>query len=155
MKKIILIFSLIMLSSLVVAFDEGQTITQQQLDNINLSTYSVPQLITFFQCRMENSGGLYYGNNQLIFYKSFSCLSLKGSGEDYLIYRETFDPYIIVSEFLACVVLDGRASCLSEYIENLRQQARYSILSIKEKIEDFQEPTIEELLPELIGEELW
>lgn len=83
-KTILLIFGLILLVSIAYAVEEGDYITQQQLDSIDPLTFDL-------KCRIDVDGindNNYMTGGRKFVVRTVSCLSTNSTEEPYLIVRE-------------------------------------------------------------------
>ena len=118
MKKVLLIMMLgiILMSNLVFAtVDEGDTITQQQLDSIDTTTFNL-------QCQLEDVGDnhLMFENGRWVWKREVSCLSKKPlESGDYEIIRKSHYPYFLASRYVACRSIHTKAECNSMFSNRL------------------------------------
>lgn len=143
------------------AIDEGDTLTQTQLDNYDIEGMTYSQMITVLKCRWEDNQTIQFIElpRGWFFYRHASCLNIKpigASGELYRVYRH--DKYMgySVEEFVECVEEDGAEECIGFYQGRFIEEARMFLDWIKETTMSFQTPPLPDpSILELFGGDLW
>ncbi len=146
MKKLILILlfiinlvvitlALISLISIVTAqgIREGQIITQQQLNNINVSN------INYLDLRCNVNEG--YEIDRKYIYKLFDCLEVNQINEThYLIQRERFETKTEIKRIVNCLNRFTVNQCRTGLERDVRRQASQIVEVIKRQIVVYQTP---------------
>lgn len=131
MKKLIVLLFLFMLLPFALALEEGQILTQQQIDNFDVNQITA----SFLQCQEGN-----VELNQLIIRKHFSCLNLQKNDDDntYEVYRQ--DAYIDISveSLQLCVNNYPLEYCQALYVQYLVGYFDAYLESIKNNILEWQ-----------------
>ncbi len=133
------IFTILLTATLVLAqVGEGDTITQQQLDSIDASTYNL-------QCQLEDVGQnhLAYVAGHWYYYRNVSCLSIipisiNETTNEYLIIRKNHYPLFRVFEYFDCRQENPANYCNTFFTDVLIEQHQHSVSSIRDKIRFFQ-----------------
>lgn len=105
MKKIILISILVLaLISFAYGIDEGDLITQEQLNNLNIEDYPYQQILTFLKCSQDSAGAQIFMDNTLWYFVEFSCLDLirTKNPELYIVFRDDSYAYFKVRDWVIC-----------------------------------------------------
>lgn len=147
MKKIIYVGMALLLALFVLGINEGDGLTQQQVDNINADTIGL-------HCQPEEGhlgivykdGNIYKGN----YYRNASCRSIRKNNTNYVVTRISDTPKFLIKNYKRCVnnyygYLYLNPSqlikyCNSEYNAKLRRQFNQWKKSIRQDIKDFQTP---------------
>lgn len=148
-KKTIAVLIALMLVPFAFALEEGETLTQTQVNNFPINNYNtVGELATLFECQYEGDGFSTLYNHVRVYTSPFSCFTLKQiSPENYIITRKTFYPFVQISTYKHCVsVLDDRISFVQrkEFCEEYAQEilnahAKGKIKRIKKNIVSYQD----------------
>lgn len=124
MKKIIILLGLFVLVPLAIAIEEGQNVTQQQLDGFDTTTIDK----TFLQCQNE---GIFLTQNFLM--KEYSCLNLREHGSDYLVFRQDYQASINLITLRDCVLGgNGVITCVQQQVQSMRNQRDSEIEATKD-----------------------
>lgn len=130
MKKIIFFGLLIFMIGFVSAIDEGDFISQQQLDNINIDSLTWQNL----QCQGENRTWSSGWN----LHSGFSCLNLREIPEGYIVYRADYFSSIQLWKIRECLSNQNIDFCRDKYRQEVILQALQRVERIKEQIKQLQ-----------------
>ncbi len=134
LKKLVLVF-LLLLIPLVSAIDEGDIISQQTLNNINVSN------INYQDLRCNVNSGYEIDDDRKYIYKLFDCLEVNQINEThYLIQRGYFFTQTKVSKIVDCLNRFTLSQCRTGFERDVRRQAIQRVELIKEQIVVYQTP---------------
>lgn len=140
MKKIISIGLCILLLPLVLGFEEGQIITQEQLDNLdlNLVTWS------FLQCE----GSYYPLFIPYALINPYTCLNLHPYEENnYIIVRDQYETWVSYEAAFHCLLNYDFTICKERFKAEVRKQALETVDDIRLNLEEHQtKPTNDDVL---------
>lgn len=127
-KTILFALVLVCLAGVVSAIDEGQILTQAQIDNMNFDTANL-------QCRFD---GLQTRLLDGRFEFDFSCLSLEISGARYKVIRQNIAEYFTIREYLDCRKTGTRIECILSVRDAVLYFFRSDRLSLRTWLKEFQ-----------------
>ena len=127
-KLILFALALVCLVGTVSAIDEGQILTQAQIDNIDFDTVNL-------QCRFD---GLQTRLLDGMFEFDFSCLSLERNGTRYKVIRQNVTEYFTIREYLDCRKTGTRIECIVSVRDTVLYFFRSDKLSLRTWLKEFQ-----------------
>lgn len=131
MRKLILIGFCILLLPLVLAFEEGQNITQEQLDslNLNLTTWN------FLDCEGDPFP-LFRGRGII---NQYTCLSLdKINNDTYIVIRKDYETLVRYRSAYRCLLNFNFTICKEYFTIEVRRQALQTVEKIRLELSEFQ-----------------
>lgn len=140
-KKIIvfLVLSFFVALASVSAIEEGQIITQQQLDGFDVSSVNWQ----FLECQDENEMWI----ERPFVWQKYSCLRLYEHGDNYIVKRETYAILSYIWEWKQCLQNYGAGQCWDYYITlKIKPQVRQTVSDIRDWVRDHQTSEEEGLL---------
>lgn len=133
MKKTILLSLFFLFISFAYAIEEGQTFTQEQVDNFDTSQISA----SFLQCQRESQ----YAHSQFYVFE-YSCLSFTPNDDHYVVYRQPYYYFEYIRDIFTCIEEHSFSQCRDEYMAQVYAHARKKIQGTRNLIESYQ--TIDE-----------
>lgn len=128
-KILTTVFVTIFLMGTAMAWEEGQTFSQAQIDGVDVDALTWQDL----SCRIDGSH-----RGDKTFFVDYSCLMLKKTDDSYLVIRKgtsfgTYIPYV-----RDCVKEYGLSACLTNWIARVRHDVGQSVQRIRDHIKGFQ-----------------
>lgn len=148
LKKIIILVLVLSFLPIASAFSEGQTLTQQQVNNFPIENYdTINSLVDLLECQRYD-GFNFLWKNEWYYVKPFDCFQLdKLRDGTYIIHRETYFARFSIADWFYCVdVIDNRIPladrqdyCNDQMTDRLREFGKNKIWKIKAEIESYQD----------------
>lgn len=123
----------ILMTSFISAYEEGQTVTQQQLDNLDVNTLTINNL----ECRYDG----YRYESRRNAYILWSCLDINPNGNGYIIVREQKATRINPVALRQCASENGIEYCKALVRQKIREKVFDNFENLKQKIRDYQTDT--------------
>lgn len=142
MKKIILIGLIVFMASFVFGvptISEGDNITQTQINNYDIDSLTLTELVTLLDCQKEsNATKILQGSNRYVVVL-FSCLEVFPENDYYTVVRIQESTYFKLSDFGLCIAINPVEDCVNEYTWLLRERARAVIFNIRKVINSYKQ----------------
>lgn len=131
MKKLILLL-LIALIPLASAIEEGQNITQAQLDAFNPSNVNWQ----FLECQDEHD--IWIDKPYIL--QRYSCFALREVDDYYQVYRDDYQIMSYIRDWKKCLLIYGSfPQCWDLYVENrIKPQVREVVVNTRQWVIDHQ-----------------
>ena len=104
MNKGLVILGFMLMIPLALALTEGDTYTQNQIDNFHIENVdTIGEMKNLFECQYEGVGTIKWIGGKEYYYRPFSCLQLDKYGDGYILNRQTYYPRLKMQDYRNCV----------------------------------------------------